>query len=153
MSASKDIYFMNLALEEAKKASDMNDTPIGAIIVRNNEVIARAYNRKELDNIATYHAEILAINQACQLLKTWHLEDCTLYTTVEPCIMCTGAIMQSRISRVVYGTNNASFGYLSKLNNSKIEITGNILKNDCSLILSNFFKKQRDGKKNYDECK
>lgn len=134
---------MNLALQEAKKASKKNEVPIGAIIVKNHKVISRAYNRKTLDNIATYHAEILAIEEACKKLKTWYLDDCILYTTVEPCLMCTGAIIQSRISKVVYGANNDSFGHLSKLTDSKIEITSGILKEDCSQILTNFFKKKR----------
>lgn len=136
-------YYMNIALEEAKKASKKNEVPIGATIVKNNKVIAKAYNRKTLDNIATYHAEIIAIEKACKKLKTWYLDDCILYTTVEPCLMCTGAIIQSRIPKVVYGTNNEAFGYLSKLQDSKIEIVSGILKDECSQILTEFFKIQR----------
>lgn len=136
-------YYMNLALLEARKAFKKNEVPIGAVIVRNNKVIAKAYNRKTLDNVATYHAEILAIECACRKLKTWYLEDCVLYTTVEPCLMCTGAIIQSRIQKVVYGTNNDVFGHLSKLEESKIEIISGVLKDDCREILTDFFKKQR----------
>lgn len=139
-----DEYFMKKALEQAKIAYKYNDVPIGCVIVRNNVIIASSYNRKEMDNIATYHAELLAINEACKKLGTWHLEDCTLYTTVEPCIMCTGAILQSRIAKVVFGTSNESFGYLSKLENSKLEVLPNILKEECSNILSDFFRKQRN---------
>lgn len=138
-----DIYYMKKALEQAKKAYDLNEVPIGSIIVKDNKIISTSYNRKEIDNIATYHAEIIAINKACKHLGTWHLEGCTLYTTVEPCLMCTGAILQSRISKVVYGTNNTAFGYLSKLEKTKIEIIPNILKEDCINILSNFFREQR----------
>jgi tRNA(adenine34) deaminase len=134
---------MKIALEKAKIAYSKDEVPIGCVIVKDNEIIASAYNRKELDNIATYHAEIIAINEACKKLKTWHLEDCAMYTTVEPCMMCTGAIIQSRISKVVYGTKNESFGYLSKVQNSKIEIIGNILDIECSQILTKFFKKKR----------
>lgn len=137
-----DEYYMNLALEEAKKAVVMDDVPIGCIIVRNNEVIAKSFNRKTIDNVATYHAEILAINEACQVLGTWYLDDCTLYTTVEPCMMCTGAIIQARIPKVVYGASNESFGYISTIN-TKIKILGGILETDCSTILSEFFKKKR----------
>lgn len=136
-------YYMNIALLEAKKAFKKNEVPIGAVIVKNNKVIARAYNRKTLDNVATYHAEILAIEKACRKLKTWYLEDCILYSTVEPCLMCTGAIIQSRIPKVVYGANNDAFGHLSKLKDTKIEIISDILKEDCRQILTDFFKKQR----------
>ena len=135
-----DEYYMKKAIINAKKAYKLDEVPIGAVIVKDNKIIASTYNRKELDNIATYHAEVLAINEACKKLNTWHLEDCTLYTTVEPCLMCTGAIIQSRISRVVYGTKNPTFGYLSKLTNSKIEVTKDILNKECLNLLSLFFK-------------
>ena len=138
-----DEDYMKIALKEASKAYNQDEVPIGCIIVKDNIIIAKSYNRKTLDNIATSHAEILAINEACKKLNTWYLEGCTLYTTVEPCLMCTGAIIQSRISKVVYGTINESFGYLSKLNNYKIKIIPNILKEECSNILSNFFKEKR----------
>ena len=140
----KDIFYMKLAIEEAKKALEKEEVPIGCVIVYHDEVIASSYNRKTIDNIATSHAEILAINEACRNLGTWYLDNCVLYTTVEPCMMCTGAIIQSRIKRVVYGTNNDAFGYLSKINNQKIEITSGILKKDCVTILSEFFKKKRN---------
>lgn len=139
-----DNYFMNIALKEAKKAYKKNEVPIGCIIVKNNKIISKAYNKKEIKKISTYHAEILAINKACKKLKTWHLEECILYTTVEPCLMCTGAIIQSRIKKVVYGTNNDSFGYLSKLNNNKITIIKDVMKNECKKILSDFFKEKRN---------
>lgn len=139
-----DIYYMNLALKEARKACKKDEVPIGAVIVKGGKVIAKAYNRKTLDNVATYHAEILVIEKACRKLKTWYLDDCSLYTTVEPCLMCTGAILQSRISKVVYGTNNDSFGYLSKLKESKIKIISEVLKDECRQLLTDFFKKQRE---------
>lgn len=136
-------YYMHLALKEAQKAKEQNEVPIGCIIVKNKKIIARAYNRKTLDNIATYHAEILAIEKACKKLKSWYLDGCTMYTTVEPCLMCTGAIIQSRITKVVYGTKNDAFGHLSKVKNLKIEIIPNILKQECSEILTDFFKEKR----------
>lgn len=139
-----DKYYMNIAIEEAKKAFNQDEVPIGCVIIKDNNIIAKSYNRKTLDNIATYHAEIIAIEEACQKLKTWYLDDCILYTTVEPCMMCTGAIIQSRIPKVVYGTKNESFGYLSKLTDSKIIVVSDILKDECSKILSDFFKKQRE---------
>ena len=142
----KDEYFMNIALNEAKKAYLKDEVPIGCVIVKNNTIIAKSYNQKTLKNIATYHAEILAINKACKKLNSWYLDDCILYTTVEPCLMCTGAIIQSRISKVVYGTKNEAFGYLTKAlkdNNLKIKIKGNVLKDYCSNILTTFFKEKR----------
>ena len=141
-----DEYYMNIALKEANKAYHKDEVPIGCVIVKKGKIISKSYNQKEQKNIATYHAEIIAINKACQKLKTWHLENCTLYTTVEPCLMCTGAIIQSRISKVVYGTKNETFGYLSKAIKTKkvkIEAKGNVLKKECSNILSDFFKEKR----------
>ena len=140
-------YFMRQALKEAHKAFNKDEVPIGCIIVKEGKIISKSYNKKEKNKIATHHAEILAINKACKKLKTWHLEDCTLYTTVEPCLMCSGAIIQSRIKKVVYGTKNESFGYLTKLENHKIEIIPNILEIDCKKILSNFFETKREKNK------
>lgn len=138
-----DEYFMSVALDRAREAYNKDEVPIGCVIVKDNVIIASSYNRKELDNVATYHAEMIAINEACRKFKTWHLDDCTLYTTVEPCMMCTGAIIQSRISKVVYGASNESFGYLSKVGSSKFEIVSDVLKDDCSALMSNFFKNKR----------
>ena len=140
----KDLYYMKLALEEAKKAIEYDEVPVGAVIVYKDKVIAKAFNRKNIDNIAIYHAEVIVIEEACRVLGSWYLDECTLYTTVEPCMMCTGAIIQSRIKRVVYGTNNEAFGYLSKIDNLKIEIVDNILKDECSVLLSKFFKNKRN---------
>lgn len=139
----RNTYYMKLALKEAKKAQALNEVPIGCVIVRKGKIISKAYNRKTLDNIATYHAEILAIEKACRKLKTWYLDDCVLYTTVEPCLMCTGAIIQSRISKVVYGTKNDAFGYLEKTKNLKIQVIAGVLKKECRTILSDFFKEKR----------
>ena len=113
-----DVYYMNKALDNARIAYSQDEVPVGCVIVYKGEIIAESYNRKNLENIATYHAEILAIEDACRKLNSWYLDECILYTTVEPCMMCTGAIIQSRIKRVVYGTRNEAFGYLSKLDNS-----------------------------------
>lgn len=146
-----DEYYMNLALEEAKKAISFDEVPIGCVIVRDNKVIAKSFNRKSLDNVATYHAEILAIEYACKHLGTWYLDDCILYTTVEPCMMCTGAIIQSRIPKVVYGTVNDAFGQLSKID-TKIEVIGGILEKDCSSILSEFFQAKRSENKQLINC-
>ncbi len=136
-------YYMNIALKEARKAERFNEVPIGCVVVKDGKIISKAYNRKTLDNVATYHAEILAIEQACKRLKTWYLEDCVLYTTVEPCLMCTGAIVQARISKVVYGTKNEAFGYLSKIKSLKVEVIEGILQEECRKILTEFFKQKR----------
>lgn len=135
----KDIFYMKLAIEEAKKALEKEEVPIGCVIVYHDEVIASSYNRKTIDNIATSHAEILAINEACKKLGTWYLDECVLYTTIEPCLMCTGAIMQSRIKRVVYGSKNEAFGYLSKVD-LKIDVRSNVLVKETKDLLTNFFK-------------
>ncbi len=138
-----DIFYMKLALEEAKKAFQLDEVPIGCVIIFRDQILASTHNRKTIDKIATSHAEILAINEACKKLGTWYLNECTLYTTVEPCLMCTGAILQARISKVVYGTSNQDFGYLSKLEKKKIEVVPNVLKEECTEILSQFFQNKR----------
>lgn len=138
----KDEYYMRLALNEAVKAFKKNDVPIGCVIVFQDRVIATGYNCKTINKMATAHAEILAINEACQKLGTWYLDECTLYTTIEPCMMCTGAIIQSRIKRVVYGNVNEAFGYLSK-GNLKIDIVSGVLEKECQKILTDFFKNIR----------
>lgn len=141
-----DEYYMEQALNQAKEAFALDEVPIGCIIVCNGKIIAKSYNRKTLDNIATYHAEVLAINEACRKLGTWYLDNCVLYTTVEPCMMCTGAIIQSRIPKVIYGTTNDSFGYLSRID-TKIKVIGGILEKECSTILSEFFYQKRNENK------
>lgn len=138
--------YMNIALIEAKKAYKRNEVPIGCIIVKNNKIISKAYNKKEKTNVVTKHAEIIAIEKACKKLKTWHLNDCILYTTVEPCLMCTGAIIQSRIKKVVYATKNEKYGSLNKIvkeSKSKLEIEKNILADKSISLLQNFFNKKR----------
>ena len=138
--------YMNIALIEAKKAYKNNEVPIGCIIVKNNKIISKAYNKKEKTNVVTKHAEIIAIEKACKKLKTWHLNDCILYTTVEPCLMCTGAIIQSRMKKVVYATENEKYGFLNKIvkeSKSKLEIEKNILAEKSISLLQNFFNKKR----------
>ena len=139
--------YMIEALKEAKKAFELGEVPIGAIIVKDNKIISRAFNKKESSNLATSHAEILAINKACKKLNNWRLLDCTLYVTVEPCLMCCGAIIQSRIKKVVYGTSNEYYGAVESIDNTlkkyNIEVENNILQNECSYILKEFFKKRR----------
>ena len=136
------------ALKEAKKAYKKNEVPIGAVIVKNDKIIARAYNKKEKSNIATQHAEILAIDKACRKVKNWRLNDCTIYVTVEPCIMCCGAIIQSRIKKIVYGISNKNYGGVESiatvLDKTNISIEKGIMQNECLSILKKFFNKKRN---------
>lgn len=137
--------YMKIAYKEALKAYKKGDVPVGCIIVKNNKIISKGYNKKEKKQNAIKHAEIIAIEKACKKLKTWHLDDCILYTTMEPCMMCTGAIIQSRIKKIVYSIKNEQFGYLEKyaLNNKKIEIKKDVLKILNYTLVSDFFKKVR----------
>ncbi len=142
--------YMKEALKEAKKAAEELEVPVGAVVVYKNEIIARGRNRREFSKNALFHAEIEAINNACKKLNSWRLIDCTLYVTLEPCPMCTGAIINSRISEVVYGAKDPKAGSCeSVINlfslpyNHKPKVTSGILKEECSKILSDFFKKLR----------
>ncbi len=147
--------FMKLALKEAKKAFDKEEIPVGVVIVKDDKVIAKAHNLKESKNMATSHAEILAIEKACKKLGAWRLLDCEMYVTLEPCPMCAGALINSRIKKLYIGTNDPKTGACgSKLNllkdftfNHDIEIERDILKNECSQILKDFFKMLREQKK------
>lgn len=137
--------YMKIALIEAKKAYKKGEVPVGAVIIKDNKVIAKAYNQKENKQNAVMHAEILAINKACKKIKTWHLENCILYTTLEPCMMCSGAIIQSRINEIYYATKNENFGasnYIKKYN-KKIKIYSGILEKESIEILKKFFKEKR----------
>lgn len=146
---SQDEIFMLEALKEAEIAASEDEVPVGAVIVRNGEILAKAHNTRERDKNALYHAEIKAINQACQILGGWRLVGCTLYVTLEPCPMCAGAIINSRIERVVYGAPDhkaGAFGTMINLNDYplfKPQITSGILADQCSGILSSFFKNKR----------
>ena len=135
-----DEKYMQKAIELAKKAYNKNEVPVGALIVRNNKIVATAYNKKESKKNSILHAEIIAINKACKKLKTWHLDNCILYTTLEPCMMCTGAIEQSRIKKIVYGIENFNCGYIKNLKSVE---TINLDNNECSLLLKKFFKSKR----------
>lgn len=146
-----DELYMRKALDMANKGFKKNDVPVGCIIVKNDQVIAKAYNTKNIKNCSINHAEILAIKKACKRLGTWHLDDCILYVTMEPCLMCCGAIIQSRIKRVVYGAKCDKFGYVcsvgevlnSKKNNHRVDVAGGVLEGECSLILKRFFSNKR----------
>ena len=140
---------MRQAIDLAKIAMTQDEVPVGAIIVRDDKVIARAYNTREKDKNALYHAEIKAIDEACKVLGGWRLVGCTMYVTLEPCPMCAGAIVNSRIEKVVYGApdNKAgAFGTMINLTDYplfKPEIVGGVLKEECAQLLSTFFKSKR----------
>lgn len=139
--------YIDLALKEAMKAYKKGEVPIGAVIVKNDKVISKGYNKKEKTNIATKHAEIMAIEKACKKLKSWYLNDCTLYVTLEPCMMCTGAIIQSRIKKIIYLARNDKFGCLEqyqKYNNNNTDLEIIFIKNEKSInLLKCFFKEKR----------
>ena len=144
-------YFMNEALRQAAKAYKLEETPIGAVIVRDGEIIARAYNQVEMLKDATAHAEMLALTQAQAAIGDWRLTDCTLYVTKEPCPMCAGAIVHTRIARVVFGAADpkagAAGGMLNLLNhpalNHRCEILANCLEQECKQLLQSFFQERR----------
>ena len=146
-----DEKYMNLALKEARKAYEIGDVPVGAIIVKNSKVISKAHNQKEKTQNPTRHAEIIAIEKACKKLKTWHLDNCILYVTLEPCLMCAGAIIQSRIKKIVYSTSSEKFGYIESIDNILLNNKNNHIVNTkkgiCSeqsqILLKNFFKEKR----------
>lgn len=148
--------FMKEALKQAKKAYDKLEVPVGAVIVKDGKIIARAYNQKEEKNDTTNHAEILAIKKASKKLNSWRLLGCDMYVTLEPCSMCAGALIQSRIRKVYIGAPDSKTGACgSVLNlledykfNHKVEIENGILKDDCENLLKEFFKELRNLKKN-----
>lgn len=148
---SPDEKYMKKALAEAKKAYELGEVPIGCVIVYEDKIIGRGYNRRNTDKNTLAHAEITAINKASKKMGDWRLEGCTLYVTLEPCQMCAGAIVQSRLDRVVIGTMNKKAGcagsILNLLNmkefNHQVEVTYDVLKNECTYIIQDFFKHLR----------
>ena len=146
-----DEYYMQLALQQAREAADKDEVPIGALIVEGDRIIGRAHNQVELLNDATAHAEMLALTQASSARGDWRLNDCTLYVTKEPCPMCAGAIMLSRVSRVVFGVDDPiRGGAVSLFNildnpdlNHTCKITRGIMEGDCRAILQDFFRSKR----------
>ena len=144
-------FYMKEAIKEAYKAYEKKETPIGAVIVKDGEIIARAHNLTETLNDCTAHAEMLAIKQASQKLGGWRLIDCDLYVTMEPCIMCSGAIAHSRIKKLIIGTRHIKNSYIEKQHefkidyfvNNNIDLTFGVLQEECSGILQEFFKALR----------
>ena len=149
-------YFMNIAIKEALKAKAIDEVPIGCIVVKDDKVIARSFNKREKTQDPTGHAEIKTLQKAAKKLYSWRLEDCDLYVTLEPCIMCSGAIIQSRIRRVYFGAYDPKGGaFGSSINvldanniNHHPEIIGGVLEEECSSLLTNYFKEKRLNKKN-----
>ena len=145
-----DAYFMSIALEQAKEAARQGEVPVGACIVQDNQVIATGYNRRELDQNALAHAEILAIEQACKVLGGWRLHRCSLYVTLEPCPMCTGEIINARIQRIVYGAKDPKAGCCGSVCNMTAmpfnhhpRITSGVLEEEGMAQLKEFFKALR----------
>lgn len=146
----EDVRFMRMALELAREAEALDEVPVGAVVVRGGEVIAKGYNSRETTKCATHHAEIVAIEEACRALGGWRLIGATLYVTMEPCAMCAGAIINSRISRVVYGTRDVRFGAFGSLIdlvgvpfNHTPQVVGGVLEEECRDILREYFRKKR----------
>lgn len=150
MEVKNDEYFMTEAIRLARLAEEIDEVPVGALIVRDGEIIASAYNTREHSKCATHHAEILAIEEACRVLGGWRLPNVTLYVTMEPCAMCAGAIINSRIDRVVYGARDFRFGaFGSALDLARVglnhtpEVVGGVLGEACAEILTQYFKNKR----------
>nr|WP_285877028.1 tRNA adenosine(34) deaminase TadA [Fictibacillus phosphorivorans] len=151
----KDEYFMQLALKEAKKAADIGEVPIGAVLIKDEEIISKAHNLREVEQRAIAHAELLAIDQACKENGAWRLEGTTLYVTLEPCAMCAGAIVLSRVNRVVYGAKDPKGGCAGTLMNlleedrfnHQCEVVSGVKEEECREILSTFFRNLRDRKR------
>lgn len=142
---------MQEAIDEAKKAEQIGEVPIGAVIVKNGEVIGRGHNRREIDNDPTAHAEMIAIREASERTGAWRLLDCTLYVTLEPCPMCAGAIVQARVPVVVYGAPDPKAGCAGTLMNllqeerfnHRVDVVDGVLREECGELLSEFFRNLR----------
>lgn len=149
---NQDLKFMELALLEAQKAQKMGEIPVGAVVVHQGILIAQAHNRREIEKSPTRHAEIIALEAAAQVLNRWRLKDCTLYVTLEPCPMCAGALVMSRLGRLVYGATDYKAGGVESIFNipthpilnHNVEVTAGIAEEPCRKILQNFFQKRRE---------
>lgn len=146
-----DNFYMQEALKEAQKAAELGEIPIGAVLVVEDEIIARAHNMREVWQDGTAHAEIIVIREACQKLNRWRLTGATLYVTVEPCPMCAGAIVMSRVSRLVYGTTDSKAGAAESLFNivdnpalnHRTQVVAGVCSEECANIMKEFFRKKR----------
>ena len=155
MHLTEDERYMKEAIRQARKAWKLNEVPIGCVIVKDDKIIARGYNRRNTDKNTLAHAELLAIRKASKVLGDWRLEECTMYITLEPCQMCAGAIVQARVPKVVIGSRNPKAGCAgSILNlldvpqfNHQVELTEGVLEEECSVMLSDFFRELRNRRK------
>jgi tRNA(adenine34) deaminase len=143
-----DEYFMKEALKQAKTAFEANEVPVGAVVVWGNKIIARGYNQVERLNDSTAHAEMIALTSAFNFLAAKYLPEATLYVTVEPCLMCSGALYWSKVSRIVYGAEDVKNGYRKTTGDNwpfhqKAEITGGVLAEDCARLMKDFFEQRR----------
>lgn len=145
-----DIKFMKQAYKEALKAYEKNEVPVGCVIVKDNIIIARAYNKRESSQNSLYHAEMIAINKACKKLNSWRLDGCDIYITLEPCPMCSGAIIQSKLDNIYYGAKESKWGFAgSRYNifdmkfNYTPNVIGGLMEEECANLLKEFFKNQR----------
>lgn len=144
-------YFMRKALAAAKRAAKRDEVPVGAVIVRNGDIIAVAGNRKERENCAVFHAEIVALRKACKKLGNWYLDGCEMYVTLEPCPMCAGALINSRLDKLYFGAYDPKAGCCGSLYdlvgdkrfNHTLEAEGGILKEECATVLGDYFRKKR----------
>lgn len=149
---SEDEKYMKEAIRQAKKAEAIGDVPIGCVIVYDGRIIARGYNRRNKEKTVLAHAELQAMKKACKVIGDWRLEGCTMYITLEPCQMCAGAIVQARVDRVVIGSRNKKAGCAgSVLNllqmkefNHQVDLQSGVLEEECSQILSDFFRRLRE---------
>ena len=147
---TQDERFMKEALVEAEQAFALGEVPVGAVVVKDGKIIARGHNRRETDRVATAHAELLAMEEACRALGSWRLSECTLYVTLEPCPMCAGTAVNARVGRVVYGAKDAKAGAMGSVFsvnayplNHKVDLTVGVLEAECREILRRFFEEKR----------
>ncbi len=151
---NKDIFFMKQALKCAQKAYDKDEVPIGAVIIKNDKIIAKGYNKNITLTDTTAHAEIIALRRACKKLNNYRLNDCSIYVTIEPCSMCTGALVHARIKNIYFGAKDIKAGACGSLfniaNSNKlnhnINVAGGLLEQDCAKIIRKFFKNKRKNK-------
>ncbi len=155
LATNQELYFMSLALEEARKAKEMGEVPIGAVVVCQNQVIGRGHNLREQNQDATAHAEIIAIQQACQKISSWRLWECQLFVTIEPCMMCSGAIINSQIPEIYFGARDPKAGMVQSLYqllsdqrlNHQVTIHEGLFGREASQIMQDFFREIRARKK------
>ena len=150
MDLFTDEYFMNIALQQAPLALEQDEVPIGAIVVANNKVIGKGFNQTEILHDVTAHAEMIAITAASNAVGSKYLSECTLYVSIEPCVMCAGALAWSRISKVVYGASEPKFGYWltdEQMISSKTEIVQGVLQEEAASLMTEFFKSKRQSKR------